>query len=449
MRLKLLGMCVVLGAGCGAVTGEESGTDAGSTEPRATWHQDVAPIVHARCVGCHTEGGIAPFSLETYDDAQPVAGFMLSKVEAGEMPPWSAVSTDDCTPRHDWKDDARVTASELEVLRAWVEDGLAAGDPETAAPLPPPPVFELQGVTASLAPTTPYTTSGYVDEQVCFVLDPGFIGWQWLTGLQVVPGDLEVVHHAVVMAVPPENAEAVRLQGGDDGTFQCFGAVGLEGAYTVGVWVLGARPFETPATTGIPMAPGTVLVMNIHYHPTGFDHAPDLTTVDLRTQAVPTAKSFFITALGSAPGAPQLQAGPNDRGAPEFRIPANVAGHTERMVFEIDSEDPRRFPMTAIFPHMHYVGVDMKVTINGECLVSIPRWDFDWQRTYFYDAAIENLPTVGDGDVVEIECGYDNTMANPFVRRMLLEEDLEAPIDVLLGDETTDEMCLIGVGIIL
>lgn len=444
--------------GCDGAEPGEASPDAAPAQARATWHQDVAPIVHRHCVSCHQPGGIGPFSLKTFIEGDPIAGLMLENVESGAMPPWHATDSDDCAPRHGWEDDPRLSAADIETLRVWVEDGAALGDPETAAPLPQPPTYELELVTDTLQPDEPYTTTGYTDEQVCFVLDPSIDRVKWLEGMHIRPGNLQVAHHAVLSAIPPENADAVRALGGDNGTFDCFSSQGLEGAYTLGVWVPGARPFQTPAGSGIPMAPGTIMVLNLHYHPTGFSHEPDLTTVDLQLTTQAPEKTFFLTALGNAPAAPQLLAGPNDRGIAEFRIPAGMKGHTEKMVFDIETEDPRRFPMTALFPHMHYVGVGLEAKIiranpapgepKEECLINIPRWDFDWQRTYFYDAELDRLPTIANGDRIEISCSYDNTTDNPFVVRMLEEEGLSAPIDVLLGDETTDEMCLIGVGLV-
>jgi hypothetical protein len=101
---------------------------------------------------------------------------------------------------------------------------------------------------------------------------------------------------------------------------------------------------------------------------------------------------------------------------------------------------------------MHYIGVGLKVKITRanplpgepteECLVNVDDWDFDWQRSYQYDAPIEDLPTVGNGDIVEITCTYDNTIDNPFVERALEELGLTDPVDVVLGEESLDEMCL-------
>lgn len=79
-----------------------------------------------------------------------------------------------------------------------------------------------------------------------------------------------------------------------------------------------------------------------------------------------------------------------------------------------------------------------------ECLLQTPDWDFEWQRFYEYDVAIEEMPFVMPGDVFEFRCVYDNSMNNPFVREALREQGLDAPREVLLGDETLDEMCLVA-----
>src|SRR5437879_6466216 len=53
------------------------------TTARATWYQDVAPIVSAHCMSCHQTGGIAPFALTTYEDARDNAKHMLDQITAG------------------------------------------------------------------------------------------------------------------------------------------------------------------------------------------------------------------------------------------------------------------------------------------------------------------------------------------------------------------------------
>ncbi len=78
-----------------------------------------------------------------------------------------------------------------------------------------------------------------------------------------------------------------------------------------------------------------------------------------------------------------------------------------------------------------------------ECLVQTPAWNFEWQRWYVYDEPeITKLPFLGPGDTLDLRCTYDNSLDNPFVLKALQEQGLDEPVDVYLGDETLDEMCL-------
>ena len=45
------------------------------------------------CMGCHLQGGIAPFSMSTYEEAAMWATEMVLQVETGSMPPWHAIET--------------------------------------------------------------------------------------------------------------------------------------------------------------------------------------------------------------------------------------------------------------------------------------------------------------------------------------------------------------------
>lgn len=455
--MRRLGLALlVFAASCGG----EDVADApdAAPPPAVTWHQDIAPLVAEKCVTCHRDGGIAPFSMERFEDAQPAAALMIEAVEAGQMPPWDAVSTEDCAPRHPWREDPRLSETEVALLREWVELGAPEGDAATAAPLPAIEDLHITGVTHELEPATEFIASGTSDQMICNLMDPGITTAMWLEALEFTPGNLAVVHHAVLVAVPPEAVAAVQAEAGPDGQFDCFGGTNVEGAYTLGVWVPGSLPFEAGPDIGIPLAPGTQMLMQLHYHAAGTVADPDVTRVAMRLTDRAPGRNLIFTAVGNAPSAPILQPGPNDRGFPEFRIPANVKDHTETMVFPIEIEAQERFPILAVFPHMHYIGVDLETRITRatplagepaeECLFKTPRWDFDWQRTYFYDAPVNQLPTVGDGDVITIECLYDNTLENPFVHRGLEEMGLEDPIDVFLGEETLDEMCLAGLAIL-
>jgi hypothetical protein len=381
-------------------------------------------------------------------------------VKSGEMPPWDAVSTDDCAPRLGWRDDPRLSPDEIALLETWADQDAPLGDPDSAAPLPDPPALTLADPTHTVAPEVGFAPSGETDQFICYVLDPGIAQPAWVTGFHVVPSDLSVAHHAVVTAVPPDGQDELAAMTGPDGYFDCFGGVNVPGAYLLGAWVPGSLPFETPDGVGIPYVAGSKLVLQLHYHPIGGEHPPEKSEVQLRVTESKPARQLLFFALGNAGAEPLLQPGPNDDGTVQFKIPAGMSGHTETMVFPIDiPTSTRRFPILSAFPHMHYVGVDLEARIKRaavagdepeeECLVKVPHWKFDWQRTYLYDAEVADLPTVGDGDEVTIRCSYDNTLENQYVARALDEQGLDMPVDVSLGEETLDEMCLAAFGVIV
>ena len=47
----------------------------------ATFTRDVAPLLQAHCTGCHHEGGVAPFSLLTFEDARKHAKTIATVTE--------------------------------------------------------------------------------------------------------------------------------------------------------------------------------------------------------------------------------------------------------------------------------------------------------------------------------------------------------------------------------
>ena len=59
---------------------------------------------------------------------------------------------------------------------------------------------------------TPTPPEGGTDEYRCQVIDPGLTKAAFLTGTQFTPENVAIAHHAIVYAVPPGGAAAVREQ---------------------------------------------------------------------------------------------------------------------------------------------------------------------------------------------------------------------------------------------
>ncbi len=453
-------LAAALLAACSGASSPQLAADAGDTVDGGaadgnvnvigpTFHKDVEPILQKHCQTCHRSGGIAPFSLFTFKESRPMAGSMKDQTQRGLMPPWGAVTTSECTPPFGWKNDARLSPQELATLAAWVDNGTPEGDPKDA---PGPLSFgsgSLPGVNAELAPATPYVTGGDRDQFRCFVLDPKLTTTRYVNGTFVVPGNPKVVHHAVVFTDPKGESRSLV---GADGTYDCPGGPRVTDAGVVAVWAPGALPVELPSNIGYPLAPSTLVVMQIHYHPGGAPAAaPDTTKLQLRFVDQKPEYYLYTAGIGNFPGPMSggdgLLPGPDDPASgPEFRIPANNKGHTESMQWTVPKTIPQGVRLYGIMAHMHLVGVDMKVDLeraNGDkaCLMQEPHWDFGWQRFYAYDAPIDQLPPLAPGDKLHLRCTYDNTMGNAHLASELSAQHKTVG-DVLLGEQTTDEMCV-------
>lgn len=432
-----------------STSGDPGGTGAGSQTAGVTFHKDVEPILQQNCLVCHRAGQIGGFSLEKYESAKALSTAIVEKTESGEMPPFLARETAECDETRPWLHDKRLSAEALATLRAWHDAGAPEGNPADAPPAYVAPDLGLPNKDTSIVPATPSTVEGETDQFICVIYDPALSADTYVDGLHFIPQNPKVAHHALVFRA---NRQDALSQSGGGERYTCFG--GPPGDLVHG-WVPGSQPLELPAGVGIPAGPDDVFVVQMHYHPTGTTVETDASALELRyTDAMPQY-AYQVVLIG-APGAMDvLLPGPNDTNGPEFRIPPNAVGHTEEILWSVPNVGLSEVKMLSIANHMHYVGVDQRVWLDRaqgggeECLLHTPSWDFNWQMFYQWDVPLDDLPVTKPGDVWNIRCEYDNSMGNPFVVKALAEQGLSAPKEVTLGEQTLDEMCLVGVGVLI
>jgi hypothetical protein len=421
-----------------------------------TFTKDVEPLLQDKCQRCHREGGGAPFSLVTYEEATAMGHAARAMVHARTMPPWGAFDDETCQVTRPFQDDLRLTDAQIALFGEWVDGGMPLGDPDARRPQPAFPSTELEGKTHTLAMAQDFEVPGATSDDIrCFPIDPGFSADTWVGGVNVVPGNPRVVHHVIVFTDP--NSESVD-NAGAEGSYPCFGGPLVSNTSLLMAWAPGT-PATGYADAGIKIAAGSKLVMQVHYHPAATTET-DRTRFELRVLPEPPPLVAQILLLGNAEGSDgpiKLLPGPNDPPeGPAFIIPPNVSDHTESMEV-VMPEMIRGFPfpelaLATVGAHMHWAGVDMKIEIErsapseaqpaSECLLGTPKYDFNWQRGYTYDVPFEQLPTVRAGDKLRFTCTYDNTPDNPNVRRAMAEARLSSPPEIRLGENTFDEMCL-------
>ncbi|MCB9665306.1 MAG: hypothetical protein H6732_14440 [Alphaproteobacteria bacterium] len=464
-RTATLGL---LAAGCGssltgpgAVDGDTDAlrTDSAAADPPdvVTYHRDVAPILREHCGSCHTPGGIAPFSLQTYDDASRWAEAILPAVLDRTMPPFDAREGEDCQPPLPWKDDLRLSEAELATLTTWVDEGTYEGARVVEPPPVAPDVIADSEADAILPIAAPFEVDGDEDIYACFRLEVPNDEKVWLEAVEVRPDNGAVVHHVLLWSDPDDQAAD---RAGEDGVYRCSGTPDFFPTDLIGGWVPGGAPIRMPEDTGILLKPGATIVMNVHYHPTGAGKEIDRSALAVKWTTSPPshhATGFLV----DVPFLGEVQPGPNDPGKTRFQIPPGVPDHTETLILDTGpiAEYLALLPLRifSITPHMHYLGRAMKVTIlRGDapddeemCLVHTPEYRFDWQTTYTYDGDVDELPQILPGDRIKVECTYDNSPSNPYFGDALAASGATEAQTVRWGEETGDEMCMAMLGLVI
>ena len=117
---------------------------------KVTWDREIAPLVQARCVSCHSSAGKAPMPLTTYEEVRPWARAIREEVLTRRMPKWHVVRG-----YGDFSNDPSLSAFEIALITAWVDGGAPkslAGKPAAAVPSgrgqPSPAVPATRAVTA-------------------------------------------------------------------------------------------------------------------------------------------------------------------------------------------------------------------------------------------------------------------------------------------------------------
>ncbi len=447
-----------------------------------TWN-DVAPVFAAKCAGCHTTGGIAPFSITSPRSAAAHARQILMMTQLGLMPPWPPGKD---SPAYRGSARRLLTAEEKDLIARWVRGGartgtggsISAARAGSAAP----------GTKLSLAPAKaylPHADVGGLDDYHCFVLEPHLRQNAFVTSAVIRPERSDIVHHVILFEAAGANAaEARRLNAASHGKgWTCFGGPGLTETHPsvgaaandrlgapewLGAWVPGHTTNDAPKGTGVLLHAGAAIVMQVHYNlihrahpdrsravlrvvPAAASKLTRLTTMLLPAPVELPCPSAVRSALCSRDRALADEAqryGPDAAWIPTGLLylcgktladyPRNV-GDAHGIRTSCDRTVTRPLRIYGVAGHMHLRGLDIRVdldpgTSRAQTLLHIPHWHFHWQDAYYLQKPIDASP----GDTIRVTCRYDNSaQRQPVVKGRQL-----APRYVLWGEGTTDEMCL-------
>ncbi|MEO8315710.1 MAG: redoxin family protein [Pseudomonadota bacterium] len=159
-----------------------------------SYSKTIAPLLTKNCVGCHQQGGIAPWAMAGYDKVKGFAPMIREVVRTQRMPPWHA---DPHVGK--WVGDRGLTPDEAASLVHWVEAGAPRGDGPDPLAAERPPASEWTLGQPDLVLTLPaydVPATGVVSYQYVTVANP-LDKPVWVRAAVVVPGERTVVHHVL------------------------------------------------------------------------------------------------------------------------------------------------------------------------------------------------------------------------------------------------------------
>ena len=298
-----------------------------------------------------------------------------------------------------------------------------------------------------------------------------------MTAAQILPQQPNVVHHVILFDASGPNVQDARqlnAQSGGKG-WTCFGGPGLSetqgnanaisserlGApQWIAAWVPGHTTNQLPQGTGVLVHAGDLIVMQVHYN---LLHDPTQKLTD-RSKALlrmtPAAganltplDTYLLPAPVELPCPASVEHNPlcsrsaavqqevKKYGNDAAFIPFGLLVLCNEQLQQAQGDTTtctrtvkRPLRIYGVAGHMHLRGVDIRVSLNDQTLLHIPRWQFHWQDAYYLQQPVD----ANVGDALTVTCRFDNSRDHqPVVdgRRM-------TPRYVLWGEGTTDEMCL-------
>lgn len=314
---------------------------------KISYSETIAPILKENCVACHVQGGIAPWAMSEYSMIKGFAPMMREVVRTKRMPPWHA----DPEIGH-WRNEVGMSDEDTKTLITWIEAGALRGEGDD--PLkqiqPRENLWTLGEPDLILdIPAFEIPASGTVDYQFPNIPNP-YDKDVWVVAAEVIPGDPKAVHH--ILAGSSERQPKGRLSE----IFENF----------IITYAPGNEASSMPAGTGVFVPKGGVYQFQMHYTPYG-KKTVDRSRIGLHFSDTPPANFYREQVIVNF----------------ELAIPANAEQHEEKAYFMFDKDAE----IHALFPHSHYRGVSSTFEIqypdgNVETILSVPNYDFNWQRTY-------------------------------------------------------------------
>lgn len=347
---------------------------------------DIAPVLAAKCLNCHSKGNAPPARLATYEEARGWAAMIREVVRTRRMPPWGM------DPEYGrFFGDSSLTDEEARDIVRWVEAGAPRGEGATAvgdvAPPAPPPfqadlTFETTGAieipAQGFLPYEYYPMEGEVDRDI------------WVDAIKLETTNDNAFHHLALMVLPKplrEYGPDARKEGGK---------LKARAMRTGGLvaWAPRSRPLPYPKGSAFLVRRGSHLAVELHAQTSG---RPEKLKIKAHLRASrekgPLKEVKFGVIMNRA-----------------FTVPAQANG------FEVAATDKieRDISVYRLEFHMHLRGTAMKFVARSAdgtstTLASMAKHDVKYPRS----VRLKEPLILKAGTALEVVCVYDNSSANP------------------------------------
>lgn len=370
--------------------------DALSSGASVSYVNEVVPVLERRCVICHSDGGVAPWSMDSHQMVSGWSAMMRETLLTMRMPPGQI----DDTFNDKFVDIHEITSEEKRTLVQWIDQGaLIDGLDDPLTELEAPPSGWALGEPDLIVefPKQEIPASGVLDYKFVPV-EIGLDRDRWVRAYEFDIGDKSVLHHVVAYT--------------QDGKQQKQNASGGGSRTNFGGYAPGRDYVAFDDDTGILLEKDMRFMVQFHYTTIGRP-VEDVTRIGLyfhdKEPAFPLSRTAVMDGEFVIP--------PGDE---DFEVTAHATITKDSYLYNIA-------------PHMHFRGKRVKYRVEypdgtQEELLSIPNFQHNWQMVY----RLKEPKLLPAGSVIVAEGAFDNSSKN------LLNPDPAQ--EVRWGDQVWDEM---------
>ncbi len=412
MLLTLKNLLIVGGLLCLGedLRAAEPKSDSAASPSPVTYTHDIAPLMFKHCASCHRPGEVAPFPLLTYDNVKKRGRLIATVTYDRQMPPWKGHA--DHGP---FIGERRLSDEQIALIATWVAAGMPEGNKQDLPPTPQYPEGWKLG-TPDIVLTMPEAydiPAEGADIYRNFVLPLELPAGKYIRAVEYRPSNRLVVHYAVFSADATDRCRQADAEDPAPGFRGNLAPPGRMLPGSLSVWVPGRDALPLPDGFSFPWVSGADLIIQLHLHPSGKPET-ERSTIGFHLTDKPPQRTMVDLIMIDK----KIDIPPGER---SFRTRAEYTLPAEMDVY-------------GIFPHMHLIGREIKITAvppegSPQPLLWIEDWDFNWQSYYQFVK-----PTrLTAGTKLVLEAVHDNSADN-------IRNPFQPPQRITWGEQTTNEM---------